>query len=490
VLDNTAVRSRRGTLTAARLAGRESASWMSMYVLFLGLADGAAATVAVLATQVLRSGGWGHPHVPFVILTASLPVLWWATVALAGGYDPGIIGRGFAEARRVLRAGTADVAAIAIIGYGIRNDVVHSYAVIALPCATAATLTLRHALRKGLRWQWRRGQCLRRTVAVGYQGAVADLITELGREPIHGLAVVGACVAETPAPERVAGIPVFGGIGQVDTTVATLRADTVAVLSCPELSGPRLRELAWQLEQAGTDLYVVPAVLDVAAPRTSLRRAGPLPAIHLNHPRLSGPGQVCKGAADRAAAVLALLLLSPVLLAITLLIRLSDGGPALFRQTRLGKGGKPFTLYKFRSMVVGAEHHHAQLESLNEVNGVLFKIRKDPRITRLGGWMRRWSVDELPQLLNVARGEMSIVGPRPWKARAYEEAALRDDFTRRRLAVKPGITGLWQVSGRADLPWEESVRLDVRYVDNWSFALDLQILWKTGRAVIRGSGAY
>jgi exopolysaccharide biosynthesis polyprenyl glycosylphosphotransferase len=490
VLGNTAVRSRAGALTVARLAARDSVAWVSVYMLALVLADGTAATAAVLATQALRSGGWGHPHIPFVIMTASLPLLWWASMVLTGGYDPGVIGRGFAESRRVLRAGMANVAVIAILGYGIRNDVVHSYAVIALPSATAATLAFRYGLRKGLHWRWRHGGCLRRAVAVGYMQPITDLITELRRERNHGLSVVGACVAETPAPDDVAGVPVHGGFGQVWATVATLRADTVAVLSCPELSGPRLRELAWQLEQAGTDLCVVPAVLDVAAPRTSLRRAGGLPVLHVEHPSLTGRSQVIKALADRTAAVAGLVLLSPLLLTIALVIRLSDGGPALFRQTRLGKNGAAFTLYKFRSMVVGAEQHHAQLESRNEVNGVLFKIRKDPRITRLGAWLRRWSVDELPQLLNVARGEMSMIGPRPWKARAYEEAASHDDFTWRRLAVKPGITGLWQVSGRADLPWEESVRLDVRYVDNWSLALDLQILWKTGQAVIRGSGAY
>jgi exopolysaccharide biosynthesis polyprenyl glycosylphosphotransferase len=490
LLGHTAVRSQRANLMALRLGAQEPLSWVAGYVLALAVADGAGATAAVLSTQALRAGGWGHPHIPFVILTAALPLLWWASVALAGGYDPGVIGRGFAETRRVLRAGVADVAAVAILAYGIRNDVVHSYAVIALPATTAATVALRYGLRKGLHRRWRRGECLRRAVAVGHQRPVADLITELRRETNHGLSVVGACVAETPAPDDVGGVPVHGGFGQVWATVATLRADTVAVLSCPELSGPRLRELAWQLEQAGTDLYVVPAVLDLAAPRTSLRRAAGLPMLHVEHPTLSGPAQVVKGLLDRMIAVAALAVFSPLLMAIALAIRLSDGGPALFRQTRLGKDGVPFTLYKFRSMVVDAEKRRAHLESRNEVNGVLFKIRKDPRITRLGGWLRRWSLDELPQLLNVVRSEMSMIGPRPWKARAYEEAAMHDEFTRRRLAVKPGITGLWQVSGRADLPWEESVRLDVCYVDNWSFALDLRILWKTGQAVIRGSGAY
>jgi lipopolysaccharide/colanic/teichoic acid biosynthesis glycosyltransferase len=179
-----------------------------------------------------------------------------------------------------------------------------------------------------------------------------------------------------------------------------------------------------------------------------------------------------------------------LLLVIAVMIRLEDGGPAIFRQVRVGRDGKPFRLYKFRSMVVGAEQQKAALASLNEVDGVLFKIRVDPRVTRTGAWIRRWSLDELPQLLNVLRGEMSLVGPRPWAPVPYEEAVRTTDQVQRRLAVRPGLTGLWQVSGRADLSWLESVRLDMRYVENWSFALDLQILWKTARAVIRRTGAY
>jgi lipopolysaccharide/colanic/teichoic acid biosynthesis glycosyltransferase len=171
-------------------------------------------------------------------------------------------------------------------------------------------------------------------------------------------------------------------------------------------------------------------------------------------------------------------------------IHFTDGGPVLFRHTRIGKDGLAFTVYKFRSMVVDAEARKAELESVNEVNGVLFKIRRDPRLTPIGGWMRRWSIDEIPQLFNVLRGEMSLVGPRPWAALPYEKAAKTAGHVPRRLAVKPGLTGLWQVSGRANLPWEESVRLDLRYVEHWSLALDVQIMWKTARAVVRGTGAY
>jgi lipopolysaccharide/colanic/teichoic acid biosynthesis glycosyltransferase len=177
----------------------------------------------------------------------------------------------------------------------------------------------------------------------------------------------------------------------------------------------------------------------------------------------------------------------PLFAVVAVLIKLSDHGPALFRQTRVGRDGRAFTVYKFRTMVADAEERKAQLVALNESDGVLFKMRRDPRITRVGSWLRRWSLDEFPQLLNVLIGDMSLVGPRP---ALPQEAALYGDHVRRRLAVKPGITGLWQVNGRSDLSWDESVRLDLRYVENWSFVLDLQILWKTWSAVFRGSGAY
>jgi len=180
-------------------------------------------------------------------------------------------------------------------------------------------------------------------------------------------------------------------------------------------------------------------------------------------------------------------LLLPALAAIAVVIRMEGPGPVLFRQTRVGKDGQPFTLFKFRTMVVNAEQRRADLSRLNDSDGLLFKMRKDPRVTRVGSWLRRYSLDELPQFVNVLTGDMSLVGPRP---ALPGEMISYGEYVRRRLAVKPGITGLWQVNGRSDLPWDEAVRLDVRYVENWSFVLDLQILWKTWSAVVRGDGAY
>jgi exopolysaccharide biosynthesis polyprenyl glycosylphosphotransferase len=324
-------------------------------------------------------------------------------------------------------------------------------------------------------------------IAVGHAAAVADLVTTLRRESYHGLSIVAACLAGEPDADEVANVPVAGQLGSVPWAVGRFGADTVAVLGCPEMDGKRLRELAWELEKTGTDLCVAPALLDVAGPRTTIRPVAGLPLLHVDHPELDGGKQVVKGLFDKVLAVSALLLLAPLFGAIALAIRLADRGPVFFRQTRIGKSGRAFTLYKFRTMVVDAEQRKALLALSNEADGVLFKIRRDPRVTRPGAWLRRWSLDELPQLINVLLGEMSLVGPRP---ALPDETARYGDLMRRRLVVKPGLTGLWQVSGRSDLPWEEAVRLDLRYVENWSLALDLQILWKTGSAVFQGSGAY
>jgi exopolysaccharide biosynthesis polyprenyl glycosylphosphotransferase len=327
-------------------------------------------------------------------------------------------------------------------------------------------------------------------VVVGHAPVVASLTEELRRTTYHGLSVVAACLAgrpDQPGLTEIAGIPAVVGLGDVAEMVKRFEADTVAVLACPEMSGVRLRELAWELEKTDTDLCVAPALLDIAGPRTTIRPIAGLPLLHMDHPEFTGARRVVKTAFDRLFAATALLLMSPLFAVLCVIIRSSDGGPAFFRQVRVGLDGRAFTLYKFRTMVADADAQKCRLVALNETDAVLFKIRNDPRITRVGARLRRWSLDELPQLINVLRGDMSLVGPRP---ALPEEAALYRAHVRRRLVVRPGLTGLWQINGRADLSWDESVRLDLRYVENWSFLLDIQILWKTWSAVRRGSGAY
>ncbi len=484
----TAVTSgRRADKVLARLAAQNPAAWTSGYQRQVITADGLCALASGILALKLRFDGDGNPPSRYLALSLGLPLIWLSIVFLTGGYDSRFIGVGTDEFRRVLNAGVTLTAAVAILAYATKTDIARGYVVVALPCLTLSNLIARFVLRKRLHRLRRRGSCMRRVVAVGHTPVVAGLATELRRDTYHGLCVVAACVAGPEGDSEVNGIPLVGDLRNVAKVVERYDADTVAVLACPEMSGVRLRELAWELEKTGTDLCVAPALLDVAGPRTTIRPVAGLPLLHVDHPEFTGAKQVIKEAFDKVLGMSALALLAPVFITVAISIRLADGGPALFRQTRVGKDGRAFTVYKFRTMVLDAEDRKAQLAVSNEKDGALFKIRNDPRITAIGAKLRRWSVDELPQLINVVRGDMSLVGPRP---ALPDEAARYGDYVRRRLVVKPGITGLWQVNGRSDLSWEESVRLDLRYVENWSLVLDLQILWKTCSAVLRGSGAY
>jgi exopolysaccharide biosynthesis polyprenyl glycosylphosphotransferase len=469
---------------AGRVLGRQ-ATWPRAYRRQVAVADFAVAVTAVIAAIGVRFGA--HPTVKYLVLSLLLPPLWMIAVRLVGGYEMRFLGTGSDEFRKVLNAGVTLAAALALISYAVNVELSRVYLVVSMPIIVLLDLLSRFALRKRLHMQRTAGLCMSSVVAVGHEAAVADLIRELRREPYHGLEVVAACLAGGATVTEVAGVPVVGDLSDTADVVRRCGAETVAVLPSPEMNGLQLRQLAWELEKTGTDLCVAPALLDVAGPRTTIRPTAGLTLLHVDHPQLSGPRQVLKDLFDRCAAALALVLLSPLMIAIAVAVKLSDSGPALFTQTRVGKDGRVFKIYKFRTMVVDAEKRLAELRQQNEHDGVLFKMRRDPRITAVGARLRKWSLDELPQLFNVLLGEMSLVGPRP---ALPDETARYADHVRRRLVVKPGLTGLWQVSGRSDLSWDESVRLDLRYVENWSLALDLQILWKTIAVMLRGSGAY
>jgi exopolysaccharide biosynthesis polyprenyl glycosylphosphotransferase len=267
-----------------------------------------------------------------------------------------------------------------------------------------------------------------------------------------------------------------GGFGSVAQAVRLCDANTVVVLASPDLGPEQLRRMAWDLERTSAELMVGPSLVDVAASRLSIRQVTGLPLLRVEQPRFRRARRMAKATFDRVAAVAAVLVLSPLLAGIAVAIRLSSRGPALHRQTRVGKEGKPFAMLKFRSMVVDAESLREQLLEKSDRDGILFKLHNDPRVTRVGAWLRRHSLDELPQLFNVVGGSMSLVGPRP---PLPSEVAQYGDDVRRRLLVRPGITGPWQVGGRSDLSWEEAVRLDLDYIDNWTLATDLLIMWRT-----------
>jgi exopolysaccharide biosynthesis polyprenyl glycosylphosphotransferase len=297
--------------------------------------------------------------------------------------------------------------------------------------------------------------------------------TDLGALGSGRLEVAGVCPAE---PADVIRVLAAGGV------------DAVVVLPGP--SPRQVQRLAWTLESAGTPLLVATGLEDVAAGRVDPLRVGGVGAsgvglVYVRPAPRRGWRGVAKQITERLLATTGLLVAAPFLLAIAVAIRCDSAGPALFRQTRVGRNGRSFTMLKFRTMAVDAEQRRAELAS--ECDGPLFKVRADPRITRVGRFLRRYSLDELPQLINVVLGQMALVGPRP---ALPDEVAAYDADPHRRLAVAPGITGLWQVSGRSDLPWSEAVRLDLAYVDNWSLGLDLAIVVRTLGAVLKHRGAY
>jgi exopolysaccharide biosynthesis polyprenyl glycosylphosphotransferase len=282
---------------------------------------------------------------------------------------------------------------------------------------------------------------------------------------------------------------VLGGVRDVMRVLGESGADTVAVAAGAALSSDELEQLSHDLEGTGVDLLVQPKLTSVFGTRISVRPVAGLPLMHIDEPELTGSRRLVKGVFDRLLAALLLLLAAPVLLLLVVLVRLTSRGPAFFRQRRVGCRGRTFTIWKLRTMYVDAEARRAHVLHHNKhgVTGVLFKLETDPRVTPVGRLLRRYSLDELPQLLNVLGGQMSLVGPRP---PLPEEVERYTDLAHRRLLVKPGMTGLWQVSGRSDLSWEESVSLDLRYVENWSLGLDLLLLVRTVMAVLRPRGAY
>jgi len=325
----------------------------------------------------------------------------------------------------------------------------------------------------------------RKVLLVGTRRAIADWMTEMSSGQTLGLSVVGACVlGRHPLG---GGVPTVLGLDRVTDAVAAYGAEAGLVVPCPRMPPPEVRRLAWRLETTDTELLVAPGLADVVPGRATLGVAGSWSVLHVRRAELTGARRIIKDVSERALALAALLLVTPLLAVLMVRIRLDSAGGALYRQRRVGRGGHTFTMYKLRTMVADAAIANADLAERSDSDGVLFKMRADPRVTAVGRMLRRYSLDELPQLWNVVRGDMALVGPRP---ALPEEVELYDQDMRRRMVVKPGLTGLWQVSGRSDLPWSRAVQLDLFYVDNWSLGLDLAIVLRTVHAVLAHAGAY
>lgn len=448
--------------------------------------DGASALLAsALAVAIRFQFRW---TLLYVLLTAALPALWLVVLGLQRAYETRWLGTGTEEYRRTVSAGLVLFTLIAVASFSVQAQLSRAWAVLVVPLCVVLSLASRHQLRTWLFRLRLAGRGQQKVLVVGRADAAVAVIEKLDHEPQHGLVAVGACIpALDIGVSHVNGVPVVGAPDQILEAVDELGVHVVAVASHPDLSGHALRRLAWALEERDVELVVSPGIVEVAGPRLSIRPVAGLSLLHLQRPTITGGRRLLKNAFDATVGTLLLLPAAPVMVALAIAVKLTSAGPVLFRQTRIGVDGREFTMFKFRSMVADAEDRKIDLVDLDEGNGVLFKMRNDPRVTRIGGVMRRFSLDELPQLFNVVKGDMSLVGPRP--PLPAEVAGYSDDATRR-LRVRPGLTGLWQVSGRSDLTWEESLLLDLRYVDNWSLVLDLTILWRTGRAVMQGSGAY
>lgn len=416
-----------------------------------------------------------------------LPV-WFLVVTSQRGYETRYLGTGPEEYRRMLNSGLLLMAVLAIAAYSVKYELSRGYLLVAVPTTIAIALIGRKLLRARVYQLRLEGRGLQRVLVVGEAESAVATVDQLHRQPEHGLVAVGLCVPKAEiSVSHLHDVPVLGGMDDVVAAARAADADVVAVVSHPDLSGIALRRLAWALEDFEVELVVSPGIIEVAGPRLSIRPVAGLSLLHLEHPAASGGRLMLKAMLDRVLAATLLVLVSPLLAVVALAVKFTSPGPVLYRQTRIGIAGEPFTMLKFRSMVDGAHNLRDALVAHNEADGVLFKIRNDPRITPVGSLLRRYSIDELPQLWNVVRGEMSLVGPRP---PLPEEVRAYDSDAHRRLRVRPGLTGLWQVSGRSDLDWEESLRLDLRYVDNWSWSLDLSILLRTGRAILGRAGAY
>jgi exopolysaccharide biosynthesis polyprenyl glycosylphosphotransferase len=322
-------------------------------------------------------------------------------------------------------------------------------------------------------------------VIVGSLMSVSRTIAEW--RDVEHINVVGVCISESDfGPLDVAGIPILGSVADVAALSKEKQIDVVAVHDVDKLGGLQLAKLQWALEDVGTQLSIITPITNTIVERARVRRVGRRVMVDVAHSRPRGLVAATKSFVDRLLAVLLLVSMAPVLGVCMLLVKVTSPGPAIFKQARVRELGGEFTMYKLRTMTVDAEERLPELADLNEVGGGLFKMRDDPRVTTVGRWLRRFSLDELPQLWNVVVGDMSLIGPRP---ALPSEVATYDDLARRRLSVKPGLTGLWQVSGRSNLSWEETVRIDSDYVDNWRPARELAIALRTIKAVLTRTGA-
>lgn len=465
------------------------ANWEPRYRLAVVVGDIACTlgTVVLVGSLIPFDGEMRGPRVAALGLITALTVL--VSLLMNRAWNSAALGQGAEEFRRLGKGLFSAAVVLGLAGLAFSITTMRPWVFLVIPLIAVSTIPLRYLQRRLLHTRRSAGRCLLPVLAAGSPDTVSDLIARTRTAPHVGWRVDAVCTptGHGNAVNELAGVPVVGKLDDLADHVRRGGYRIVAVTPDAYWTPKRLQQLAWRLEGSGADMVVAPVLMEVAGPRLHVSGVLGMPLLHVSSPTFTGVRRVVKDVADRVGSLLLLTLLAPLLLAVSVAIAVDNRGPVFYTQRRVGKGGKLFTIVKFRTMVKNADKMLTELADSNEGSGVLFKMRRDPRITRVGTILRRYSIDELPQLFNVVTGAMSLVGPRP---PLPEETAKYAPDVRRRLLVKPGLTGLWQVSGRSDLSWEESVRLDLRYVEDWSLAMDAVILWKTFRAVFSGEGAY
>jgi exopolysaccharide biosynthesis polyprenyl glycosylphosphotransferase len=467
--------------------------WLPGYVRALRTADALAITVAVVAAYLVRFGA-DDPAVDgsfsptYLAVSAVLVVVWLVSLASAHVWDRRVLTLGSGEYTAVFTATWRLFAVVAIVAYLAKMDVGRAFLAIAFPLGLTLLLLERAVSRRWLKSRRNHGECRTPVLVVGQREHAAGLIREVAADESRSLGVVGVCVpgGRAGAGQELLGVPVVGNLASAAQSATAVGAQAVAVTGSDELTAAVVRQLGWDLEQSDTDLLVAGALTDIAGPRIHVTPVAGLPLMQVDPPRFTGPRYVVKSVADWCGALVLTVVLAPVLALIAVTVAATSRGPVLYSQVRIGRDGTTFRMLKFRTMVADADAHVDEVMAGGR-SGLFYKRRDDPRVTSIGRFLRRYSLDELPQLLNVLRGDMSLVGPRPQVA---SEVALYDRAAHRRLLVKPGLTGLWQVSGRSELSPDESIRKDVYYVENWTLFGDLVIVLRTARAVLAGQGAY
>ncbi|MGN7200861.1 sugar transferase [Arthrobacter sp. SAFR-044] len=476
---------------------RPVASWRAKYSRRLAVVDAFVIVWAVAGAYGIRFGFSDLEQsrtsdLDYVLLSAALVLAWWTMLGFWGSREPKILGSGTEEYKRIISSSAWLFGFVAIVSYALRIETARGFVGLAFPAGAIGLIIGRWLVRQHLSLERTHGKSTSRVLLIGGPHSTAHLVRSLRSAPAAGYLPVAAHLpgAERPLAAPLE-IPVTGVEADYDSILAVILAtevDAVAISAGVNLHPHDLRKLGWELAARDIGMILAPALTDIAGPRIHTQPVAGLPLIHVSTPKLTGGKKVAKRSFDVLVAGLLVVLLSPLFLLLAGLVKWTSPGPVLYRQERIGLRGTTFNMLKFRSMKANAD---SELTALLEAQGTgdqpLFKVENDPRITPLGRVLRKFSLDELPQLLNVLGGSMSLVGPRPQRA---GEVALYDDAAHRRLYVSPGMSGLWQVSGRSNLSWEESIRLDLYYVENWSLMSDVIILLKTFKAVFASTGAF